>query len=306
MEADFMSVNKTYDKHIKEMKKGMDHVETCIVGRKYFKSRSPNFLTYSEKEQIRNLHEKDSIKWSIDKLSQSFPADPQTIHLILKSYWQPKDTNRIWKHDLTVKRNWEAFNSGKLDIDPILVAHLKKFALRDINKLTEAQPNKKLGIEIKKPKGNEFLSIISSCKKYSEENDESISTLKVKKLPTNEIRFPERRPQDDDDDTFVLKGKHTLSNKSITLNELQLKIPEIKSRVEENANSVVLKYEASPVLKVKETRGLTMTEEPNALGFREKIKIPRKLWQKGKTYRVDDCFYADDGEFLYKVPGLKS
>ena len=40
-----------------------------IVGNKYFKTKSPNFLTYNEKEQIRTLHDEDSEKWTIDKLS---------------------------------------------------------------------------------------------------------------------------------------------------------------------------------------------------------------------------------------------
>jgi len=34
------------------------------------------------------------------------------------------------------------------------------------------------------------------------------------------------------------------------------------------------------------------------------IKIPRKVWKKGYTYRVKDCFYDDEGDFLYRVPGL--
>lgn len=35
-----------------------------------------------------------------------------------------------------------------------------------------------------------------------------------------------------------------------------------------------------------------------------RIHIPRKLYRKGATYRVDDSYYDDDGEFLYRVPGM--
>lgn len=35
-----------------------------------------------------------------------------------------------------------------------------------------------------------------------------------------------------------------------------------------------------------------------------KIHIPRKLWKKYATYKVEDCYYDDDGEFLYRVPGM--
>lgn len=35
-----------------------------------------------------------------------------------------------------------------------------------------------------------------------------------------------------------------------------------------------------------------------------RIDIPPKLWRKNKLYRIRDCFYADDGSFLYRVPGI--
>jgi hypothetical protein len=34
------------------------------------------------------------------------------------------------------------------------------------------------------------------------------------------------------------------------------------------------------------------------------IRIPKKVWKEGYTYKVKDCFYDDRGEFLYRVPGL--
>ncbi|KAJ1522224.1 hypothetical protein ONE63_002532 [Megalurothrips usitatus] len=39
-------------------------------------------------------------------------------------------------------------------------------------------------------------------------------------------------------------------------------------------------------------------------GYPMQIAIPKDLWQKNKLYRVKDRFYTDDGEFLYRVPGL--
>lgn len=35
------------------------------------------------------------------------------------------------------------------------------------------------------------------------------------------------------------------------------------------------------------------------------IVIPKELWKKGALYRIKDRFYTDDGEFLYRVPGLR-
>lgn len=37
-----------------------------------------------------------------------------------------------------------------------------------------------------------------------------------------------------------------------------------------------------------------------------RINIPEKLWKKDKLYRIRDCFYADDGSFLYRVPGIEN
>lgn len=34
------------------------------------------------------------------------------------------------------------------------------------------------------------------------------------------------------------------------------------------------------------------------------ISIPKDVWKKGALYRVKDRFYTDDGEFLFRVPGL--
>lgn len=37
-----------------------------------------------------------------------------------------------------------------------------------------------------------------------------------------------------------------------------------------------------------------------------KIHIPKELYKEDAIYKVDDCFYDDQGEFLYRVPGLKN
>ncbi|XP_053981522.1 uncharacterized protein LOC128877905 [Hylaeus volcanicus] len=36
------------------------------------------------------------------------------------------------------------------------------------------------------------------------------------------------------------------------------------------------------------------------------IKIPKNVYKKGMTYKVVDCYYDDDGEFLYRTPGLRN
>lgn len=40
--------------------------------------------------------------------------------------------------------------------------------------------------------------------------------------------------------------------------------------------------------------------------FVDKIVIPAEVRKKGAMYKVNDCFYDDNGYFLFKVPGLDS
>lgn len=72
LEPEFMSLNETHKRHEQELRKTLDRRHTLMIGRKYFKSNSPNLLTFNEKEQIRNLHTTDPEEWTIDKLSRKF------------------------------------------------------------------------------------------------------------------------------------------------------------------------------------------------------------------------------------------
>jgi len=42
------------------------------------------------------------------------------------------------------------------------------------------------------------------------------------------------------------------------------------------------------------------------LEYAKPIKIAKHLHKPGMTYRINDCYYDDDGEFLYRVPGVQS
>lgn len=233
---------------------------------------------------------------------ESFPADPYTISQIIRSKWIPKDTNRIFRHDESVKRNWKELNEGKLEVDPILAQHLKKFAFRDINKLAERAPNKRLGVEFPKPKSNEFLSIVTSCSKYKDEQSE------IKQIESTELRIPKHRPADDAK-TFMMHGKKRFSSESITLADLQEKSPDIKSQVKLYEMETVDKNLPNIKFKTFEDNNNYISLPKNEklfdkLKIQEKIRIPKKEWKKGKIYKINDCFYSDDGEFLYRVPGL--
>uniref|UniRef100_A0A182NA11 Uncharacterized protein n=1 Tax=Anopheles dirus TaxID=7168 RepID=A0A182NA11_9DIPT len=98
-EANFHQVHKSHRQFEAERAQYRDRLQTWIVGNKYFKSKQLNFLTWSEKEQIRYLHSFDPEEWSIDKLTESFPADRYTVAKIVKTKWYPKDGKRMERHD---------------------------------------------------------------------------------------------------------------------------------------------------------------------------------------------------------------
>ncbi|XP_029175614.1 uncharacterized protein LOC114944059 [Nylanderia fulva] len=40
--------------------------------------------------------------------------------------------------------------------------------------------------------------------------------------------------------------------------------------------------------------------------YAKPIKITKNLYKPGMTYRINDCYYDADGEFLYRVPGVQT
>lgn len=80
-ETDFMNVRDLQEDHITQVKLLKEREKYLIVKRKYFKEKMPNFLTYSEKQQIKYLHTTDPEIWTIEKLSEGFPALPATINV---------------------------------------------------------------------------------------------------------------------------------------------------------------------------------------------------------------------------------
>lgn len=78
-ESDFMKLGMAYDEHLKEIETTKENLKYHIVHQKYFKKNMPNFLTWNDKEQIRFLHRTEPEEWTIEKLSEAFPALPIVI-----------------------------------------------------------------------------------------------------------------------------------------------------------------------------------------------------------------------------------
>lgn len=72
-----------------------EQLQMQIVKKKYFKnsedgSEGEKKLTWSEKEQLRNLHQSDPIAWDFDILAERFQIQPRvnySIFSFLMLYW---------------------------------------------------------------------------------------------------------------------------------------------------------------------------------------------------------------------------
>lgn len=178
---------------------------------------------------------------------------------------------------------------------------------------------------IPKPKQSEFGSII-----------ESYNLLKKKDVPADDVEDPYilQRTCDTSSvpkgDSFLLQRQESGSRRGgggVTLDKYREgilravkkgyeKSPDAKLMVSglnkhENmpetahdarsdiASETLRDPPASPIPLVAETDS-DLTKVPP-----ERIRVPANKWQKGRTFKIGDCYYDDDGGFLYRVPGMK-
>lgn len=301
-EVDFSKAASSHRQYEKETQQYRERVQSWIVGNKYFKTKQLNFLTWSEKEQIRYLHNFDPEEWTIDKLVESFPADRYSIAKIVKAKWTPRDGTRVQWHDETVRENWEMLRSGRIkNIDDGFAEHLNKFVHRNFQEVQKPKVENKRLYEIQQlPEGGEFSRIITSCKKYAEpaENLKQIGEDQKTDIP---FKAP-------NDDMFLMgdvtdrrhktlrQMKRESGNATDTSEEQQPESTntELVNRIDE----LQVQKHQTGIVPLPETKGAVKSE------IREFVQIPKKLYRKGATYQLDDCFYDDDGEFLYRVPGM--
>ncbi|XP_058130515.1 uncharacterized protein LOC131284926 [Anopheles ziemanni] len=318
IEPDFHQVHKSHRQYEAEQAQYRDRLQTWIVGNKYFKTKQLNFLTWSEKEQIRYLHAFDPEEWSIDKLTESFPADRYTIAKIVKTKWQPKDNKRMERHDAAVKENWQMFRSGRIqNIDPGFAQHLNKFVQRNVDnagKLKMKIASKRL-YEIRPLPEGEFSAIVTSCKKYQNSGQLTDSEQELlmdgsEELGSKELLISPNAPKQD---TFLIgEIEH---KQHITISEMKKKEGAETNRnvkfVDDHAQLDLGKGIVDKLVNMNE-QNLVPAFADSSYDLRDKtkedikeyIRIPKKLFKKGATYQLDDCFYDDDGEFLYRVPGM--
>lgn len=300
-----MNVHKSHKEHISEHQKFKEKLELWKTKQQHFNVKNPNFLTYIEKEQIKLLHSKDPEEWDPEKLSESFPATPENISKICKAKWIALSEDRIKKHDEKVLKNWSLFKSGNLPIfDKELKEHIEKFANRSLKDIRNVPlENVRKPIALEEPAISEFSSIITSCKKYKDEPKQIEAKSDSKLSEVNNKITP------GEDETFLLDK--VTSKKNLRFQDLKSLVNPVRSLpVPENPSGTgVVKSESNPFSLEKFEKNEIVISKEDAEKFqitpiKDKVYIPKKLYKKGNTYRVEDCYYDSDGEFLYRVPGM--
>ncbi|KAK4882735.1 hypothetical protein RN001_006054 [Aquatica leii] len=322
LESDFMNVGTSYYDHIKEIQHQKEKEQHLIVKQKYFKEKSPNFLSWADKEQILYLNQTDPEEWTIEKLSEGFPALPEVIAKILKATWTKKSERKIQNHDNSVKENWRLFKENQLtDLNPRLVEHLKKFSnrtfenakqMKTVLPTTSEKPISNHRLRV----GNEFSNIITSYERLKNKNVDDTKQNRNKSYKKNDS--PTKN------DTYVVGGPQSSFSKHITLHALEDKIhkkslqgmalsdDEVLLRQPQQPSEVTIKKPIDKIIPpeiyksstTKLTSVIKRKEDSYLLEYPEKITIPNEKLKRGATYKLNDCFYDDDGLFLYRVPGM--
>ncbi|CAB3244660.1 unnamed protein product [Arctia plantaginis] len=311
-ESDFYNVGEAYNEHMNESLMGKYEMRHRIIKEKYFKENMPNLLTWSEKEQIRHLASTEPDEWTPEKIAESFPVTVLVAKKLLKYPWKPATVQRIARHDSSVMRNWKELKEGSIDIPEDLRKHFLKFSDRSIPPLNKES----IKIELSEQENiGEFESIIRRC------------AASEKQSPNNEHRLA--LPDSDTNTQFETKQLNNKkeNSKRVTLEELTTKIKNrlekgtqvdisdkiivdtIKTGVVKNSEEITKEIELfneniqqNSLEEVKEKN-----VEPNeVMNYPERIRVPKKAYKRGATYKVNDCFYDHDGKFLYRVLGMSN
>ncbi|XP_050293947.1 uncharacterized protein LOC126734387 [Anthonomus grandis grandis] len=320
LESDFMNVHKSQKQHLREIEDQKKKEKYLIVRQKYFKEKFPNFLTWHDKEQIRFLYRSNQEEWSIESLSEGFPALPDVVKKIVKGKWTKKNITQISNHDNAVLKNWNDFKQGKMDHLPDEIKeHLQKFSRRTLKfgpfqesyseEIIEARSQ-----TISKADG-EFSEIIKSYEKIKNRNsepdksdnhtlartgfvDEIISTTKQNRGKMMTFKELQKGVEEN-----ISKGRDiSLQDRLLQNAQLPKKDSNIVDIKQEDVKNIVEhrhETNGNKVGFIKKT-----SKDLSHLVYPEKIQIPDDIYKRGYTYKLKDCYYDSDGAFLYRVPGM--
>lgn len=201
-------------------------------------------------------------------------------------------------------RNWKELKEGTLDIPADLRKHLLKFSDRTIPPLDA----KSIKVDITPEDMGEYQSIIDKCSKSKTNNeqnnnsfhehnndnqDKSKNTKTPHKLTLDELKDKIKKEMEDGNEVNV-SDQIILQNKN-EISEIEVKSVEMSNLEDDQKGKFVTVFKNNP-----ETDIMEIKTYPN------RIRIPKKAWTRGGTYKIDDCYYDDDGKFLYRVIGMNN
>ncbi|XP_028158179.1 uncharacterized protein LOC114351240 [Ostrinia furnacalis] len=306
-DSDFKNVGEAYNEHMNETLIGKYELRHQIVKDKYFKENMPNLLTWSEKEQIRHLANTEPDEWTPERLAESFPVTASTVKKILKYPWKPATEERIARHDASVMRNWRELKEGSLSISEEIRQHFLKFSDRTIPPLNA----KSIKIDVTQDeKMGEFEQIIRRCaNKETADNTEEDTTNQETEVEEfkHKKQFKDKKLMTLDQLKDKIKnrldsGNEVDINDEIIANTVSSKSVQTKSDLNNEIELPDVKNESKAVTGYKENT----QNEKNIMDYPERIRIPKKAYKKGATYKVNDCYYDHDGRFLYRVLGMSN
>lgn len=214
------------------------------------------------------------------------------------------------KHDASVENNWRLLKQGKLtELPKRLLEHVTTFSNRKSQ--IPIMPEKTI-LNEKRTVG-EFASIIEKYNRLI--NEKMAKQTKDKLEPIIELENKHTTVKD-----TKRKGIKTLSDLRKDIEEdlsqgrnvdeydkmilTDALTPSVDKKIEYEPVSVRLSNSTYVVEKNNDVSENVDKKIFEALSYPEQITIPKNKFRRGFTYKVRDCFYDDDGKFLYRVPGM--
>lgn len=200
-------------------------------------------------------------------------------------------------------RNWRELKEGTLDISEELRQHFLKFSDRTIPPLNK----KSIKIDLtQQQKIGEFESIIKRCAEKENINNDNKEDLDTENNETNEknVKKDYKRITLDELATKIKVRLH--EGETIDVTD-KIMVDSISSSNQKNYLSSTPDIDLIAYTKT-ENKLTEFKENDNklfsGLNYPERIRIPKKAYKRGATYKINDCFYDHDGRFLYRVMGL--
>lgn len=241
---------------------------------------------------------------------------------------------KMKQHDESVRENWRKLKNNEFkDLPGPLVQHLLKFSNRIDNYHNYEDMEHNFKVDYKPNLTcTEFSEIITSYEELKKKN-KKILAIESKQTTEESDYIPKKcnqtvnlkiksqsTPEDDTFFTEPVNDKQPITLSTLK-NKLQTDLEKGKSLSAED-NSIIdltgkdLVEDSRKPVQIDQmdynkynTGKLMVVDEKKPryydhLVYPEKINIPKKILKRGKTYKLNDCFYDSDGTFLYRVPGI--